>query len=149
MSQMSKLERHARTATAMSLLNEVRHYVTGRQQRPLSEDHVQILCDAIDLSQAHRPTGKMLRYSFRGLRDRSESAALELSEAILAALVRLGEEGQDWSKYVESLRMLLDSQGKIDPENRKRVEQFTMVAMDIIGAESRERSDTTFTASVI
>lgn len=146
MSQMSQLERHARTAAAISLMNRLRHQMKGRPGSNLDADQFTVLADALDMSRESRLSHKTVKYSFRGLPDGARSAALQLSEAFLASFVTLRAEGHEWKEYLHAMRTLIDTKGELLPPDRERVEQFAEVAIEMLGSQSGHLPDSPFRA---
>lgn len=147
MSYKSQLEHYTRRSVAMSVLNQLRHAMVGRTQLPLSQYDTLILKDAVELSKNQKISGKMLRYSFRGLGAKQESAAIELSDALIAALLLLSDQG-DWNAYWDSLHAAIAG-NDISEEHKKKVMDITKTAMDIISSQERENRREPFDARIV
>jgi hypothetical protein len=138
MSYMTTLERHARRAVAISMLNDLRRH--AEQQQPLRWDDADrsIFRDAIEFSQAKEPSFKVFRYSFQGMGKDNEAAALQLYTAVTDALSELaGNDETKRSAYLDALNALASAQG-VAHSKRDDVIRLIEAAMDRISCETQE-----------
>jgi hypothetical protein len=135
---MTPLERHARRAVAISMLNDLRRH--AEQQQPLRWDDADrsIFRDAIEFSQAKEPSFKVFRYSFQGMGKDNEAAALQLYSAVTGALTELaGSDDAERSAYLDALNALASAQG-VAESRRDDVIRLLEAAMDRISGETQE-----------
>jgi hypothetical protein len=144
MSDMSRLERTARTVAAISLLNELRHYVSGRTPK-IDNERIRLLDDAIKITQDDGVSGRMIRYGFRaGATEGGSAPVLELSEVILESYLRLAQRDEDWEEYQRAINNFIDSDGQPDQSDRHLLEKFTEVAMQVLSASMRQKPKNAF-----
>lgn len=80
MSHMSLLEKTARNASAVSLLNKARHWLQQREEH-LTEEEKSILIEALEMNES-KHYDKMVIYSFQGFGQGVKSTALQISSAL-------------------------------------------------------------------
>lgn len=112
MSSMSLLEKNARYAVAISILNSFRHWIMGRANANFNNEDQEIFLESIDLNQDEKLSSKMILYSFRGFSSNEHSAAIELSDALHDALKITFNETDKREDYLSKLKAVLQSMDK-------------------------------------
>ena len=138
MSYMTTLERHARRAVAISMLNDLRRHAQHQQPLPWDDADRSIFKDAIEFTRAKEPSFKVFRYSFQGMGKDNEAAALQLYSAVDDALTDLaGNDDTQRSDYLDAQNGLASDQGGVGSK-RDDVIRLLEAAMDRISCESQD-----------
>ena len=142
---MSLLEKNARYAVAISILNSFRHWLIGRAMDFNKEDK-EIFLESIDMNQDEKLSSKMILYSFRGFSNNEHSAAIELSDALHDALKITFDKTDEREDYLSKLKIMLESMNKneIGEADRDSIVKLIMNTMQVISNQTEQKPDKTF-----
>jgi hypothetical protein len=116
MSYMTLFERSARNATAISLLNKTRHLLIGRDEEVLSDEEIDTLRSAINWINSPN-LSQMVIHSFQGFEESRHSFALEIYEALNAAIE--GTNSNALKTALPNLTSFLDKKQLEESEKQK------------------------------
>lgn len=135
MSHTSSLETHARYSVAISILNNFRHWLIGREGARLLQDDKDIFLESLDISQSESLSDKMVLYSFHGFGSHKHSAAIELSDAINKVLESLDEDKREPS--LNALGKALESEdlSSLNETEKTLLVNFVTRAMYVIDSQ--------------
>ena len=145
MSHTSSLETHARYSVAISILNNFRHWLIGRDGSGLRQDDKDIFLESLDISESEELSDKMVLYSLHGFVSHKHSAAIELSDAINKALESL--EAGEKEVCLKALRKALESEDLTDPDKTEKdiLINFVTRSMYVIDSQDDIGSQNIFT----
>jgi hypothetical protein len=146
MSSMSLLEKNARYAVAISILNSFRHWLIGRANADFNNEDKAIFLESIDMNQDKKLSPKMILYSFRGFSNNEHSAAIELSDALCDALKITFNKTDEQENYLIKLKVILESMDKneISEEDRNSIIDLIINTMQVISNQTEQKPDNTF-----
>jgi len=135
MSHTSSLETHARYSVAISILNNFRHWLIGREGAGLRQDDKDTFLESLDISESEALSDKMVLYSLHGFGSHKHSAAIELSDAINKSLESL-ESGKK-EICLNALRKALGSEdlNNLDQAEKDLLIDFVTRAMYVIDSQ--------------
>lgn len=107
---MNVTETNARFSVAISLLNNLRHWLIDREGAKLKKDEINIFLESIEMNKADKLSSNMILYSFQGFGDEEHSAAIELCDALAKTANKFSESGKETA--VDQLIKLLRSEDK-------------------------------------
>jgi hypothetical protein len=134
MSYLSLFEMRARYSIAISILNDVRHWLLGRSESDISKE-IEILKEALDLEDKEKST-EWIMYRLQGYTDKKKAATAQISEVFQSALERFPHETDQRKQVMDSLRSTLNSKSisDIDKDDKERTLDLITTSIDIIGS---------------
>jgi Ran GTPase-activating protein (RanGAP) involved in mRNA processing and transport len=140
MAQMSEFEWKARNATAVSLLNNVRHWLLGRIYDENLKTHREIVLESLVLQKRENlPQAVFYRLQGNALKERA--VAVQLCEAFERASQAISEERKvEREEVVAALRNSLEAQDQVPTRKSIAVELVTRAIRSISTDSGPRRS---------
>lgn len=144
MSYSNVLETNARYAVAVSVLNNFRQWLMGRENVRLLDENLEIFRESIDINQSPQLSGKMILYSFQGLGNDEHSAALNLSDALTKALTFIDDNEKEY--FLNTLKRILEEKNAnlVEPQDKERLLELVLNAMEIINGQTQRGAENLF-----
>ena len=144
MSYMSLLETNARYSVAISILNNFRHWLMGREDANFQDEDAEIFLESIDINQTPKLSSKMILYSFQGFGNDQRSAAVELSDALTEALEKF--ETDERNQRLEILTELIKSKdiNLLSEPDKQGTMRLVIDTMQIINSQVERSPDNNF-----
>lgn len=137
MSYINPVEAKARSAFAITALNNLRHKIEGRPTSKFSDSNKKLLLESIELNESKKLTSKMLIYSFHGIGKLEGSPSIQISEALKEGF-KLEELKDSNSILMTWLKTYLNQDTFESPNAKEKTIKLIKAAINYISQNSQD-----------